>query len=116
SSERGKLSNREYFIKLAEMISKLVGHPAGEGAAYRVDLRLRPHGRDGALACSLAEAQKYYSKTAQPWERQALIRSRAAAGSGALFARFAAAVEPCIYRADVSVSDALASVRLAKQK
>lgn len=114
--ERGKLSNREYFIKLSETISKLVGHPAGEGAAYRVDLRLRPHGRDGALAGSLGEALRYYSKSAQAWERQALIRSRAAAGSSLLFSRFAAAVQPYIYRADVSVKDALASVRLAKQK
>jgi glutamate-ammonia-ligase adenylyltransferase len=119
STERGKrekLGNREYFIKLSETISKLVGHPAGEGAAYRVDLRLRPHGRDGALACSLDEALKYYDKSAQAWERQALIRSRAAAGSGSLFSRFAAAVEPFIYRSDISVKDALASVRLAKQK
>jgi len=116
SSERGKLSNREYFIKLSETISKLVGHPAGEGAAYRVDLRLRPHGRDGALACSLDEALKYYNKSAQAWERQALIRSRAAAGSSLLFPRFAAALQPCIYRSDTSVKDALASVRLAKQK
>ena len=116
SSERGKLSNREYFIKLSETVSKLVGHPAGEGAAYRVDLRLRPHGRDGALACSLDEALKYYAKSAQAWERQALIRSRAAAGSTSLFSRFAAAVQPCIYRSDTSVKDALASVRLAKQK
>jgi glutamate-ammonia-ligase adenylyltransferase len=116
SSERGKLSNREYFIKLSETISKLVGHPAGEGAAYRVDLRLRPHGRDGALACSLDEALKYYNKSAQAWERQALIRSRAAAGATSLFSRFAAAVQPCIYRSDTSVKDALASVRLAKQK
>ena len=116
SSERGKLSNREYFIKLSEAISKLVGHPAGEGAAYRVDLRLRPHGRDGALASSLDESLKYYSKAAQAWERQALIRSRAAAGSSSLFSRFAAAVQPCIYRSDISVKDALGSVRLAKQK
>ena len=116
SSERGKLSNREYFIKLSEAISKLVGHPAGEGAAYRVDLRLRPHGRDGALASSLDESLKYYSKSAQAWERQALIRSRAAAGSSSLFSRFAAAVQPCIYRSDISVRDALGSVRLAKQK
>lgn len=116
TSERGKLTNREYFIKLSETISKLVGHPAGEGAAYRVDLRLRPHGRDGALACSLDEALKYYGKSAQAWERQALIRSRAAAGSSPLFSRFAAAVQPYIYRSDVSVKDALASVRLAKQK
>ncbi len=116
SDERGKLGNREYFIKLSEAISKLVGHPAGEGAAYRVDLRLRPHGRDGALACSLDEALKYYRTSAQAWERQALIRSRAAAGSGSLFSRFAGEVETCIYRYDVSVKDALASVRLAKQK
>src|SRR6185295_12440521 len=116
TGERGKLSNREYFIKLSEAISKLVGHPAGEGAAYRVDLRLRPHGRDGALACSLDEAVKYYRSSAQAWERQALIRSRAAAGSNSLFAKFAAAVESQIYRSEVSVSDALASVRLAKQK
>jgi [glutamine synthetase] adenylyltransferase / [glutamine synthetase]-adenylyl-L-tyrosine phosphorylase len=115
-SDQGQLSNREYFIKLSETISKLVGHPAGEGAAYRVDLRLRPHGRDGALACSLEEAVKYYRMSAQAWERQALIRSRAAAGSISLFSRFAEAVESQIYRSEVSVKDALASVRLAKQK
>ena len=116
TSEQNKLSNREYFIKLSETVSKLVGHPAGEGAAYRVDLRLRPYGRDGTLACSLDEALKYYGKTAQAWERQALIRSRAAAGSSSLFSRFAFAVQPYIYRSDISVTDALASVRLAKQK
>ena len=116
SGERDKVSNREYFIKLAEAISRLVGQPAGESPAYRVDLRLRPHGRDGALASSLAETLKYYDKTAQAWERQALIRSRAAAGSNQLFSQFAGAVQKYIYRPNVSVKDALASVRLAKQK
>jgi [glutamine synthetase] adenylyltransferase / [glutamine synthetase]-adenylyl-L-tyrosine phosphorylase len=116
SRDRGKLSNREYFIKLSETVAKLVGQPAGEGAAYRVDLRLRPHGRDGALACSLDEALKYYRKSAQPWELQALIRSRASAGSDPLFSKFFTAVESHIYRSDGSVKDALASVRLAKQK
>jgi glutamate-ammonia-ligase adenylyltransferase len=116
ANEQGKLTNREYFVKLSEAISKLVGQPAGEGAAYRVDLRLRPHGRDGALACSFAEAVKYYRESAQAWERQALIRSRASVGSSSLFAKFAEVVEPQIYRAEVSVKDALASVRLAKQK
>jgi glutamate-ammonia-ligase adenylyltransferase len=115
SGERDKVTNREYFIKLAEAISKLVGQPAGESPAYRVDLRLRPHGRDGALACSLDEALKYYDKTAQAWERQALIRSRAAAGSNQLFSQFAGAAQKYIYRPNVSIKDALASVRLAKQ-
>src|SRR5678815_2763015 len=116
TGERGEVSNREYFVKLSETIARLVGQSGGEGAAYRVDLRLRPHGRDGALACSLQEAARYYLHTAQDWERQALIRSRAAAGSAELFTRFKEAVTPYVFRPDVSVSGALASVRLAKQK
>ncbi len=114
--ERGEVSNREYFVKLSEAIAKLVGQSGGEGAAYRVDLRLRPHGRDGALACSLNEATRYYEHSAQDWERQALIRARAAVGSASLFSRFKDAVTPYVFRPDVSVSDALANVRLAKQK
>jgi [glutamine synthetase] adenylyltransferase / [glutamine synthetase]-adenylyl-L-tyrosine phosphorylase len=114
--ERGEVTNREYFVKLSETIARLVGQSGGEGAAYRVDLRLRPHGRDGALACSLPEATRYYAKSAQDWERQALIRARAAVGSAGLFARFKEAVTPYVFRQDVSVTDALASVRLAKQK
>lgn len=116
SGDRGKVTNREYFVKLAENVAKLVGQPAGESAAYRVDLRLRPHGRDGTLASSLDEAIRYYSKNAQPWELQTLIRSRASAGSTSLFNEFALAVEDRIYRPDVSVKDALEAVRLAKQK
>jgi glutamate-ammonia-ligase adenylyltransferase len=116
TGERREVSNREYFVKLSETIARIVGQSGGEGAAYRVDLRLRPHGRDGALACSLPEAVRYYMNTAQDWERQALIRSRAAVGSAELFSQFKAAVTPAIFRPDVSVSGALASVRLAKQK
>ena len=116
SGQRGEVSNREYFVKLSETIARLVGQSGGEGAAYRVDLRLRPHGRDGALACSLQEAVRYYMLSAQDWELQTLIRSRAAAGSEELFSSFKAAVAAQIFRPDVSISGALASVRLAKQK
>jgi len=116
TGERGEVSNREYFVKLSETIARLVGQSGGEGAAYRVDLRLRPHGRDGALACSLQEGVRYYMSSAQDWERQTLIRSRAAAGSAELFNRFKESVTPAVFRPDVSVSGALASVRLAKQK
>ena len=60
---RGKVSNREYFVKLSEYIVRLVGAQTGEGAAYRVDLRLRPHGRVGALAISLRRCNQLLSKT-----------------------------------------------------
>jgi glutamate-ammonia-ligase adenylyltransferase len=113
---RGETTNREYFVKLAEMVARVVGNPSGEGAAYRVDLRLRPHGRVGALASSLEEAVRYYRETAQDWELQALIRARAAAGDAGLYARFAERVRHRVYRTDETIGRALANVRLAKQK
>ena len=113
---RGQVTNREYYVKLAEHILRLVGEPSGEGAAYRTDVRLRPHGREGTLACALNEAVLYYQTRADDWELQTLIRARSAAGSEALFHRFAAAVIDRIYRTDVSVSAALSNVRLSKQK
>ena len=113
---RGLMTNREYFVKLAEMVARLVGNPGGEGAAYRVDLRLRPHGRTGTLASSLEEAVRYYRETAQAWELQALIRARAAAGDPALYSRFSESVRHRVYRTDETIRHALANVRLAKQK
>ncbi|MDQ3818278.1 MAG: hypothetical protein M3362_11460 [Acidobacteriota bacterium] len=116
AGERGAVTNREYFNKLAELVARIVGGQSGEGAAYRVDLRLRPFGRDGALATSLEEAVRYYRETAQAWELQALIRSRSAAGHSALYARFAERVRANIYARDVTIAHALSNVRLAKQK
>ena len=114
--ERGQITNREYYVKVAENILRLVSEPTGEGAAYRVDVRLRPHGREGTLACSFDEAVKYYRTNAQDWELQTLIRARAAAGSDQLFSRFSAAVTDQVYRPDVSVASALESVHVSKQK
>ncbi|MDT5269834.1 MAG: [glutamine synthetase] adenylyltransferase / [glutamine synthetase]-adenylyl-L-tyrosine [Acidobacteriota bacterium] len=116
TGERGAMTNREFFVKLAERVTRIVGSPAGEGAAYRVDLRLRPHGRDGALAVSLDEALRYYREKAHAWELQMLIRARAAAGSQGLFARFAEGVRGRVYGREQTVAQALADVRLAKQK
>lgn len=116
AGERGEITNREYFNRLAAAVSRIVGQQAGEGAAYRVDLRLRPFGRDGALATSIEEAVRYYREKAQAWELQALIRSRSAAGASALYTRFAERVRHRVYAEVVTIERALANVRLAKLK
>lgn len=116
SGSRGAITNREYFTKLAEFFTKIVGQQTGEGAAYRVDLRLRPHGRVGALAVSLEEAVKYYSTNAQSWERQTLIRARASAGDTELFKEFYSQVEAKIYSTAETVENALRNVKLSKEK
>lgn len=113
SGSRGVTSNREYFVKLSELIVKLVGH---EGGAYRVDLRLRPHGRVGALAVSLEEAISYYQTNAQAWERQTLIRSRACAGETEIFKYFFDKVENYVFSIDETIENALQNVKLSKEK
>ena len=109
------ISNREFFIKLSESIMQLVGQPGGEGAVYRVDLRLRPNGTLGLLAYSLAETIRYYQITAKNWERQALIKTRTAAGSESLVAGFLKTMSPLIYRQE-SPATAIGEVRAAKDK
>jgi len=116
TGSRGAVSNKEYFIKLSELVTKLTGQQAGEGAAYRVDLRLRPHGRIGALAISLKEALEYYRNSARNWERQVLLRARGSAGDADLFKLFHTELEDVIYQKNVSLEEALEMVRLSKLK
>ena len=113
---RNAVTNREYFVKLSEFVTKIVGGQTGEGAAYRVDLRLRPHGRVGTLAISVSEAVKYYQNSAQSWERQVLIRSRACAGETKVFQSFFKKVENKVFSSDETVENALQNVRLSKDK
>jgi len=113
---KGEVTNREYFVKLAEFVTKLVGQQTGEGAAYRVDLRLRPHGRVGALALSVKDTIRYYQTEARKWERQVLIRSRASAGDASLYKEFFAAVENFVFSKNETVAEALENVRLSKEK
>ena len=113
---KGKTSNRQYFIKLAQTVSKIVGEQTGEGAAYRVDLRLRPNGRVGALSISLKEAVKYYKTSSHMWERQVLIRSRSSAGDPEIFTNFLSKLESNIFSPDETVEHALGNVLKSKEK
>ena len=92
----GAIGNREFFTRLAaEVTRRAAGAPGHE--VYRVDLNLRPGGRDGDLAISLGAAVAYYRSWAEGWERQALIKARPVAGARALGRRFLEAVEPLVY-------------------
>ena len=115
TGSRGATTNREYFVKLSEAVVQTVGKHTGEGAAYRVDMRLRPHGRVGALAISVDDAVRYYTGEARDWERQVLIRSRASAGESEIYKRFFEQVESVVFSRDVTVASALEGVSRSKQ-
>jgi len=113
---RKSVTNREYFVKLAELIIKLIGQNTAAPSAYRVDMRLRPHGSLGALAMSVEDTALYYENDARPWERQVLIRSRAAAGEAPLFTRLINRAERLVFSSDVTPAQALEGIREAKEK
>ncbi|MBI2706271.1 MAG: bifunctional [glutamine synthetase] adenylyltransferase/[glutamine synthetase]-adenylyl-L-tyrosine phosphorylase [Actinobacteria bacterium] len=55
---------------------------------FRVDLNLRPEGRDGPLVRSLESYEAYWDRWAKPWEFQALLKARAAPGNEEMGQRF----------------------------
>ncbi|MEZ0324681.1 MAG: hypothetical protein ACAH95_02145, partial [Fimbriimonas sp.] len=66
--------------KFAETLNRAISDRMGRGYLYRVDLRLRPYGAAGALVRSIKGFESYYELYAEPWEVQALLRSRPIAG------------------------------------
>jgi len=84
----------------AEVI-RLLSEPTAEGIALRVDPTLRPGGRGGALARSLAAMGEYYASQALTWERQALIKARPVAGDLGVGRAFVELVAPFVYREEL---------------
>ncbi len=109
------IDNHAFFAKLAETLFKLVGTHVTTAPVYRVDLRLRPYGRDGEIAVSIDRAVDYYRTKARPWERQMLIRARASAGSESLVTRLLTDLRDDIFQPQ-PIPDAIRSVREARDE
>ncbi len=99
-----KISNKEFYKKVANQLTNLLSTYTGAGVCYRVDLRLRPEGSLGDVCISLAGAKDYYSKRARDWELQMLIKARVAAGDEALGRALLDFVEPSIYSTTLDFS------------
>lgn len=110
-----KISAREYFCALTETLANLLQTPTEEGLAYRVDLRLRPNGRKGALSLSLGSYSSYYEGWGKTWERVALIRARPVAGDNRLGDLFMHAVEPFVWKRSLDYND-IEEIRELKKK
>jgi glutamate-ammonia-ligase adenylyltransferase len=97
--------NVEYFDRLAKQVIKLLTETTDLGAAYRVDMRLRPEGAQGPLVISREAALHYYDVLGRTWERQAFVKARALAGDVELGRDFLQQLEPWIYRRYLSLAD-----------
>ena len=94
----GTIANREYFVRLAQAVLKVIAESTPEGAVFRVDLRLRPQGSEGELVISVPAAVDYYRTRAREWELQSLIRARGSAGDRETARMFLKEVRPLVYQ------------------
>lgn len=111
----GKVSNHEFFTRLGEGLIKAISELTSEGRVFRVDMRLRPEGRAGALVYSLRGYELYYESWGQTWERMALIKARPVAGDPALGEAFLKLVEPFAYRRSLDYG-AIGEIRAMKDR
>ena len=78
------LAVRPYFARLTQALVTALTAPTAEGILYDVDMRLRPSGRQGPVAASLASFMAYQRDEAWTWEHLALTRARIVAGDAGL--------------------------------
>jgi glutamate-ammonia-ligase adenylyltransferase len=73
------VSAHEYFAQLARELYTLIGDTTDDGFVFRVDLALRPNGKSGPPAVSLAMLEEYLQVQGREWERFAWLKSRVVA-------------------------------------
>ena len=109
------ISNREYFVRLAQSVTEILSRITSESAVFRIDLRLRPQGNEGELAISISQALRYYASEAHDWERQALIKVRYTAGNQALAREFIRGIQPHVYTEQINFA-AIKTALLARER
>jgi glutamate-ammonia-ligase adenylyltransferase len=91
------LPHGTYFSRIVERFTQAI--QARREGIFQVDLRLRPYGRAGQLAVSLASFQQYFCADgpAWPYERQALVKLRPITGDEAFGRKIVALRDSLIY-------------------
>lgn len=94
------ISNRMFFERLFNEAMRSIR--ARKEGIFQVDLRLRPHGEDGPLACTLDNFVSYYQRGggAHSYERLALIRLRYITGDIEIGSRVERLRDELVYQSD----------------
>jgi glutamate-ammonia-ligase adenylyltransferase len=82
------IDNQRYFVRLVQRLIHFLSVQTSSGRLYEIDTRLRPSGAAGMIVASLDSFARYQREEAWTWEHQALLRSRAVAGSASLCVAF----------------------------
>ncbi len=84
------IDNAVFFLRLGQKIVHFLTVHTAAGRLYEVDMRLRPSGKGGLLMTNIDAFADYQRSEAWTWEHQALLHSRAVAGTPAIRQAFEA--------------------------
>ncbi len=96
--KRGALSPEQYFTRLGQALINVLSDTDHDGFVFRVDMRLRPYGNAGALACSFEAMEEYYQSQGREWERYAMIKARPLGGDQASRLAITELLRPFVFR------------------
>ncbi|NOU24608.1 MAG: bifunctional [glutamate--ammonia ligase]-adenylyl-L-tyrosine phosphorylase/[glutamate--ammonia-ligase] adenylyltransferase [Methylotenera sp.] len=74
------ISNQDFFTRLAKKLIAAIDEITEDGFVFRVDMRLRPFGSEGALVSNLDALEEYYQNNGREWERYAWIKGNEVTG------------------------------------
>ena len=77
----GDLEDQERYERAGRRLIRLLSNVTEDGHVFRVDMRLRPYGESGPLACSFDFLETYFITQGREWERYAWIKARALTGT-----------------------------------
>lgn len=89
------ISNQEFFTKLGKKVIAALDEVTADGFVFRVDMRLRPFGSEGALVCNLDALEDYYQNYGREWERYAWIKGRVVCGESQALEKL---MKPFVFR------------------
>lgn len=92
--------NSTQYWQLGQRLIKSLMESTSEGFLYRVDMRLRPWGRSGALVTTVDAYVDYFAKHGRLWEKQAILKARLIAGNPKLGVEFFRRIEPQVFNCD----------------
>jgi glutamate-ammonia-ligase adenylyltransferase len=104
-----------YYARLAQRLIAALTVLTSAGGLYEVDMRLRPTGNKGPVAVSLESFRRYHETEAWTWERLALTRARAIAGSPDLCSEVEAVIRVTL-TAQADPTRLIADAREMRQK
>ena len=89
------ISNQDFFTRLGKKLIAALDEITADGFVFRVDMRLRPFGSEGALVCNLDALEDYYQNYGREWERYAWIKGRVVYGPADALSQL---IRPFVFR------------------